>query len=39
MIGSAGHIDCGENDLIKAPTAIDTHRLKEEKAKEVRTEE
>ena len=31
IIGTAGHVDHGKTELIKALTGVDTDRLKEEK--------
>jgi selenocysteine-specific elongation factor len=33
IIGTAGHIDHGKTSLVHALTAVDTDRLKEEKAR------
>src|SRR3989304_1676287 len=35
ILGTAGHIDHGKTSLIKAPTGIDTDRLKEEKERGI----
>ncbi len=38
IIGTAGHVDHGKTELIKALTHIDTDRLKEEKEREISIE-
>jgi selenocysteine-specific elongation factor len=38
ILGTAGHIDHGKTSLVKAPTGIDTDRLKEEKARGITIE-
>ncbi len=38
IIGTAGHIDHGKTELIKALTGIDTDRLKEEKERGISIE-
>ena len=35
IIGTAGHVDHGKTELIKALTGIDTDRLKEEKERGI----
>ena len=35
LIGTAGHIDHGKTELVKALTGIDTDRLREEKERGI----
>ena len=35
IIGTAGHVDHGKTELIKALTGLDTDRLKEEKERGI----
>jgi len=35
IIGTAGHVDHGKTELIKALTGVDTDRLKEEKERGI----
>lgn len=37
IIGTAGHIDHGKTELIKALTGVDTDRLKDEKERGIST--
>ena len=36
ILGTAGHIDHGKTQLVKALTGIDTDRLKEEKERGIK---
>ncbi len=38
VIGTAGHIDHGKTELVRALTGIDTDRLKEEKERGITTD-
>ncbi|ARP82774.1 selenocysteine-specific translation elongation factor [Bordetella genomosp. 8] len=38
IVGTAGHIDHGKTTLVRALTGVDTHRLKEEKARGISIE-
>jgi len=38
VLGTAGHIDHGKTALVRAPTGVDTDRLKEEKERGITTE-
>ena len=38
IIGTAGHVDHGKTELVRALTGVDTDRLKEEKARGISIE-